>query len=299
MTSDTPQDHTPPELKAVLGEALAATKPTPPLPLEEQIAGLLREHIKVDAAGLAPAVVSHHITGFDEAARALSALFPKGGSGEAEGLSREEAESRIAALRRDHAWQARWMAGGEPERALWKQLTAIASGEALAAHPAPKDIGSEPIPMVLFCPACGVQHIDEPELPYIGDRIIETGDEEAAERIRAETWNNPPHRSHLCLACGHIWRPADVPTTGVQAVQTKGKADSPLAFPKDRGEGVALSDYAPDLKIVADTMREMHSELEKALNGRLSLYDPAAAIARDIAREAASPSPRDKAGEGQ
>lgn len=35
------------------------------------------------------------------------------------------------------------------------------------------------------------------------------------------------HRSHLCHGCGHIWRPADVPTNGVAAVKTKGKADSP------------------------------------------------------------------------
>lgn len=61
-----------------------------------------------------------------------------------------------------------------------------------------------PIPMVLHCPSCGLQHIDAP----------------------TEEWNNPPHRSHLCHGCGFIWRPADVPTTGVAAIQTRGKADS-------------------------------------------------------------------------
>lgn len=55
-----------------------------------------------------------------------------------------------------------------------------------------------PIPMVLRCPSCGVQHLDVPDL--------ERG------------WSNPPHKSHLCLACGVIWRPADVPTTGVPSV---------------------------------------------------------------------------------
>ena len=44
-----------------------------------------------------------------------------------------------------------------------------------------------------------------------------------------ETWTNPPHRSHLCASCGHTWRPADMPTEGVRAIETKGKADSPLA----------------------------------------------------------------------
>ena len=83
-----------------------------------------------------------------------------------------------------------------------------------------------PIPMVLFCPACGFQHIDEPD----------THDAAAEKLLAGQTpWDNPPHRSHLCHGCGHIWRPADVPTTGVQAVQTKGKADSP-ALPCKGGE---------------------------------------------------------------
>lgn len=82
--------------------------------------------------------------------------------------------------------------------------------------------------MVLFCPDCGRQHIDAPE--YEGD--------EARRRWHSGKpmgWANPPHRSHLCRGCGHIWRPADVPTNGVAAVKTKGKADSPLATPARRG----------------------------------------------------------------
>lgn len=61
-----------------------------------------------------------------------------------------------------------------------------------------------PINMVLHCPNCMQQHIDAPD----GE------------------WTNPPHKSHLCAICGHIWRPADVPTNGVHAVQTRGKNDS-------------------------------------------------------------------------
>ena len=44
------------------------------------------------------------------------------------GLSREQAENRIASLRRDQAWQARWMAGGADEKAEWSRLTKIAGG---------------------------------------------------------------------------------------------------------------------------------------------------------------------------
>lgn len=60
-----------------------------------------------------------------------------------------------------------------------------------------------PIPMVLHCPSCGSQHIDE----------------------ATDDWPNPPHRSHLCGSCGCIWRPADVPTVGVERVETASKLD--------------------------------------------------------------------------
>jgi hypothetical protein len=63
-----------------------------------------------------------------------------------------------------------------------------------------------PIDMVLFCPRCGSQHLDKPD--------------------PAKGWTNPPHRSHLCAACGLVWRPADVPTNGVLATKTRGKGDT-------------------------------------------------------------------------
>jgi hypothetical protein len=76
-----------------------------------------------------------------------------------------------------------------------------------------------PIPMILICPDCGDQHIDEP----------------------SEGWDNPPHRSHLCHSCGCIWRPADVATVGVRSIETKGKADnwdaSLAAAPKEANRG--------------------------------------------------------------
>lgn len=74
---------------------------------------------------------------------------------------------------------------------------------AIGVFPAP---AAEPVRMKLWCPSCGLQHIDEP----------------------SEGWDNPPHRSHLCLGCGHIWRPADVATVGVAEVATRGEFDSPI-----------------------------------------------------------------------
>jgi len=64
----------------------------------------------------------------------------------------------------------------------------------------------EPLPMLLFCPACGHQHVDAPD--------------------PAHDWTNPPHRSHLCGSCGCIWRPADFPTTGIERIRTQGKVDT-------------------------------------------------------------------------
>ena len=75
-----------------------------------------------------------------------------------------------------------------------------------------------PIDMVLHCPDCGLQHIDAPE------HCRRPG----APGVTLEPWTNPPHRSHLCSGCGYVWRPADVPTNGVAAVETTGVADSPI-----------------------------------------------------------------------
>jgi hypothetical protein len=61
-----------------------------------------------------------------------------------------------------------------------------------------------PVPMILHCPGprvladgstsiCGARHIDEGEF--------------ATTKI---------HHTHSCQVCGHTWRPAVVPTVGVQ-----------------------------------------------------------------------------------
>lgn len=104
-----------------------------------------------------------------------------------------------------------------------------------------------PIDMVLHCPECGAQHIDAPE--WVDDpHDIEQG--------RILGWKNPPHRSHLCHGCGHIWRPADVPTNGVSAVKTRGKADSALASQPMSREG--MSQAAQD--VLAERRRQIEAE---------------------------------------
>lgn len=85
-------------------------------------------------------------------------------------------------------------------------------------------IAGVPVDMVLHCPACGMQHVDAPD-------------------ERTPGWVNESHRSHLCHGCGHIWRPADVPTNGVAAIKTKGKADSPVDEVKRPAELACGPDY--------------------------------------------------------
>lgn len=67
-----------------------------------------------------------------------------------------------------------------------------------------------PVDMLLFCPVCSAQHIDAPD-------------------ERTPDWSNPPHKSHLCHACGHVWRPCDRPTNGVATLTTAGSKDGSAA----------------------------------------------------------------------
>jgi hypothetical protein len=75
--------------------------------------------------------------------------------------------------------------------------------------------GSAPIDMLLFCPNCGEQHVDAPDENTPG-------------------WKNPPHRSHLCHFCAHVWRPCDRATNGVATIKTGGKKDG-SAIPRIAG----------------------------------------------------------------
>lgn len=105
----------------------------------------------------------------------------------------------------------------------------------------------KPIDMVLHCPNCHRQHIDQDE-PWSacnanggqGCRIGPHGPngEKQCEFCGAPPrWVNRPHRSHKCAFCldsrgwPFIWRPADVPTNGVAAIATRGKDDSPPTTP--------------------------------------------------------------------
>lgn len=75
--------------------------------------------------------------------------------------------------------------------------------------------GTPPIPMILICPGCAHQHVDAPD-KYAKKQPDGT----------FTHWTNPPHKSHLCHNCKTVWRPADVPTTGVLTIKTRGANDT-------------------------------------------------------------------------
>lgn len=86
------------------------------------------------------------------------------------------------------------------------------------------ELNDKPIPMIIFCPRCGVQHVDAAE-PHKEDCQAVTIAEQT--ECICGAWLNPPHRSHLCHDCGHIWRPSLARTTGVAEIRILGDHDHP------------------------------------------------------------------------
>lgn len=98
--------------------------------------------------------------------------------------------------------------------------------------------GGEPVPMLLFCPRCFEQHVDD-AMPDVCELCgLSLAEHPAVGTVPSAcfvftAWLNPPHKSHRCNSCNHVWRPADVPTEGVQAINSKGERDGsarPVAF---------------------------------------------------------------------
>ncbi len=51
---------------------------------------------------------------------------------------------------------------------------------------------NSPLPLLLHCPLCNARHVDK------------------------GVFATKAHHTHACQQCGHVWRPALVPTVGVQ-----------------------------------------------------------------------------------
>jgi len=74
----------------------------------------------------------------------------------------------------------------------WRFLSFDGGTEPIAEHAATFGQEPEPVSMLLWCPECGERHIDEGAF--------------ATKR----------HHTHACQHCGHVWRPAILPTVGVR-----------------------------------------------------------------------------------
>lgn len=88
-----------------------------------------------------------------------------------------------------------------------------------------------PIDILLFCPNCGEQHVDEAKPDVceacggVKDDFPKTEGMLICLCSTFTAWLNPPHKSHCCVACNHVWRPADVPTNGALTLKTSGSRD--------------------------------------------------------------------------
>lgn len=79
-----------------------------------------------------------------------------------------------------------------------------------------------PVDKELYCPECSHRHIDKAEpnrCEKCGFAEIERFEDSQCRTNEScgdfTAWLNPPHKSHRCHNCNHVWRPFDFPTNGV------------------------------------------------------------------------------------
>ena len=167
--------------------------------------------------------------------------------------------------------------GQQADAKMDHHSTLVELAEEIRSIKLPDDMGYESIDMVLHCPKCGTQHIDEDNYEELRIEAAELGVDREGERelerwIEEREWSNPPHRSHLCQnrKCGHIWRPADVPTNGVAAIKTAGTKDGPITSPSVefqilKAEHDNLKSSYGRLKLAYDAWHEKTNWIHKTI----------------------------------
>lgn len=110
-------------------------------------------------------------------------------------------------------------------------------GSQIRAARTPTDgepVAKKPIDMILFCPKCGMLHVDKkrvdkPDFDSMSDDPgfrDEHPDWPAAEaamlKWQNDNWTNPPHKTHRCQGCAFEWRPSNHPTNGVEVLSDEG-----------------------------------------------------------------------------
>ncbi|MDQ0035882.1 hypothetical protein J2W30_003655 [Variovorax boronicumulans] len=209
---------------------------------------------------------------------------------------------------------ARWAEMSNRARKMIRE--SLAATQPSAAPAESLALEQEPIDMVLHCPKCNLQHVDASDATECAWPQCSCADQVDRGCIAQDvSWTNPPHRSHLCHGCGHIWRPADVPTNGVQAVKTTGKADSAIAATQNSAQRTqSINDYADGLEGLTDEARRLNglmlavwacakpqpdvpAEKLRDLLGQCLPHIRKAALDRSSAERAPSAAPGDGQGE--
>ena len=167
--------------------------------------------------------------------------------------------------------------GQQADAKMDHHSTLVELAEEIRSIKLPDDMGYKSIDMVLHCPKCGMQHIDKDNYEELRIEAAELGVDREGERelerwIEEREWSNPPHRSHLCQnrKCGHIWRPADVPTNGVAAIKTAGTKDAPITSPSVefqilKAEHDNLKSSYGRLKLAYDAWHEKTNWIHKTI----------------------------------
>jgi len=139
-----------------------------------------------------------------------------------------------------------------------------------------------PVDMLLFCPKCFEQHVDEADPERCQDCGRISIEHFGAVNVFADPveckgfnpWLNPPHKSHRCTECNHVWRPADVPTNGVQKLDTSGRADGsarPVAFANGKDFDDSVATATKRLTDENARLREGLEHLHDKINGNVEL----------------------------
>lgn len=120
---------------------------------------------------------------------------------------------------------------------------------------------------ILYCPACGKQHIDAPELCENPEC-----EQHGTDHTHPGLWMNGPHRTHLCHFCGETWRPSDEATNGVADIETQGSNDSWCVHPELDANPAASGKLRDMLKSIIQENFDATSgtKLSKGLLDRLS-----------------------------
>ena len=70
----------------------------------------------------------------------------------------------------------------------------------------------KPVRMSLRCEKCGLQHVD------------------VLDEATGIDWSARPHKTHLCLGCGHLFRPFEYATLGVATTEQEARPWLEIAF---------------------------------------------------------------------